>query len=232
MNNQRTEKLRSCGASLELHSVFYTIQGEGPYAGQPAVFVRLAGCNLQCPGCDTDYTSHRELISVFALTVKIKAVNKAATLVVITGGEPFRQGQALANLTEELLSLGYRVQVETNGSLYEQKFPYHKAMVVCSPKSGSLASLYYRYPNSIAAFKYVAMACQIAPDGLPTLALEHSASPQVARPPEDFNGPVFLQPMDEGDPIANARNLDACVASCKQHGYTLGIQIHKLIGEE
>src|SRR3954467_9071958 len=49
--------VRSDGNSLSIHSIFYTLQGEGPYSGCPAVFMRLAGCNLQCPGCDTDYTS-------------------------------------------------------------------------------------------------------------------------------------------------------------------------------
>lgn len=232
MNTQPIEKLVSGETLLDVHSVFYTIQGEGPFIGRPAVFVRLAGCNLQCPGCDTDYTSKRALYNNLALLEEVNRKNKAATLVVITGGEPFRQGIALCLFVDLLLANGYEVQVETNGTIYNQLFPYKEATVICSPKAGSLAKTFYQRPDSIAAFKYVARASQIAPDGLPTLALEHSAMPQVARPPEDFDGLVYLQPMDEGDPIANARNLDACIASCKKHGYTLGFQLHKLIGEE
>ena len=52
------------GNSLEVVDLWQTIQGEGPFAGMRAIFIRLAGCNLQCPFCDTDYTSKRETLEV------------------------------------------------------------------------------------------------------------------------------------------------------------------------
>jgi organic radical activating enzyme len=230
LNQQPIEKLihRDDGV-LDVHSVFYTIQGEGPFAGRPAVFVRLAGCNLQCPQCDTDYTSSRTLLPVAALVEMINEENHAATLVVITGGEPFRQN--IAPLVEALDDGGYQVQIETNGTLYNGEFPFSKAVVICSPKAGQLAKGFQLNPRAITAFKYVAQASTLAFDGLPTLALAHPASPQVARPPEGFIGPVYLQPVDERNITLNDDNLAACVKSCKQHGYTLGIQLHKHIGE-
>ena len=238
MNTQPTERRFSTVAGLlEVHSLFYTIQGEGPFAGRPAVFVRLAGCNLKCPLCDTDYTSNRICYWPSNLIGRVKATNKAATLVVITGGEPFRQN--LVPFVEMLLHNGFTVQIETNGTIYDPFFPYAETTVVCSPKTGKLALGYEADPAAIKAFKYVAQAGKMGSDGLPLLALGHSATPQVARPPEAFNGEVFLQPADEqggrilvGHSIANGNNLEACIASCKQHGYTLGIQIHKLIGEQ
>ena len=215
--------------ALDVHSVFYTIQGEGPYAGEPAIFIRLAGCNLQYPKCDTDYTSSRTLLPIEAVVEMVIEENVAATLVVITGGEPFRQN--ISPLVKSLIACGYRVQIETNGTIFDGDFPFEKATIVCSPKAGQLAKGFQLNPNAIKAFKYVAQASTLASDGLPTLALAHPASPQVARPPEGFTGPVYLQPVDEQNEFANKANLAACVKSCKQHGYTLGIQLHKLIGE-
>ncbi|WP_046973456.1 7-carboxy-7-deazaguanine synthase QueE, partial [Dyella japonica] len=96
-----------------------TIQGEGPFCGQPAVFVRLAGCNLQCPGCDTNYTSNRKKMSHSDIWQEIVHVTGEAKtkLVVITGGEPFRQPEVV-NFINYLIDMkGYRVQVETNGTM-------------------------------------------------------------------------------------------------------------------
>jgi len=233
MNNQPISKqTHHQQGTLEIHSIFYTIQGEGPYTGHPAVFVRLVGCNLQCPLCDTDYTSQSFWFNPERLLDKVRETNQAATLVVITGGEPFRQN--LIPAVTLLLDSGFAVQIETNGTYYQEGFPYDRAIVVCSPKAGKLAKGLRDNPHSVHAFKYVAQAGKIAHDGLPMLALEHPATPMVARPPEAFSGLVYLQPVDEGweNPSSNSDNLAACVDSCKTHGYTLCIQIHKLIGEE
>ncbi len=239
MNKQKIQKLNiNPSGILDVHSVFYTIQGEGPFAGRPAVFIRLSGCNLRCPLCDTDYTGQRRPMWPNELVERVKATNRAATLVVITGGEPFRQN--MIPFVLRLLDSGYTVQIETNGTLYHHNFPYDRVTVVCSPKTGKLAAGYYEHPEVITAFKYVTQAGKIDGDGLPTTVLEHSATPHVARPPEGFEGEIFLQPADEIEEYGNgligtarsANNMDACVQSCKQHGYTLGIQIHKLIGVE
>jgi 7-carboxy-7-deazaguanine synthase len=227
MNTQPPEKqyLHPQGL-LQIHSIFYTIQGEGPYSGRPAVFVRLSGCNLQCPLCDTDYTSERRMVGPVGLVELVNECNVAASLVVITGGEPFRQN--IVPATNALLDAGYQVQVETNGTLVLYDFPFDRATVVCSPKTGSLAK-----GLRVDAFKYVMQAGQIDSDGLPLTALAHPAHLRTARPYEAFNGPVYVQPADiTGEPFETDANLEACIASCKEHGYTLGIQIHKMIGEE
>lgn len=217
-------------ATIDVHSLFCTIQGEGPFAGHPAVFVRLAGCNLQCPMCDTDYTSEREAVEAHMLAAKCHQLanpNRAVsrTLVVITGGEPFRQN--IREFVTHLLNEGFLVQIETNGTLY-QDLPWCKDLtIVCSPKTGSINKHLLPHIN---AFKYVLSADSVSPfDGLPMKALNHPNSGRVARPPIGFSGTIYLQPIDDHGGTFMTDHLTACVKSCMTHGYTLGFQLHKLI---
>src|SRR5262245_30518232 len=95
LNHQTKEKSEaSYGSALYVNSIFQTIQGEGPLSGERAIFLRLAGCNLQCPLCDTEYTKRNEW-SIETVVDKIIEnqfpENRHNQLVVITGGEPFRQ---------------------------------------------------------------------------------------------------------------------------------------------
>jgi organic radical activating enzyme len=231
MNQQPIEKqhLRANGM-LEVHSIFYTIQGEGPFGGVPAVFVRLSGCNLRCPLCDTDYTSQRRLVGPLGMVELVKEVNRTATLVVITGGEPFRQN--ITPAAEALLDAGFRVQVESNGTLYLPGFPYDRVATVVSPKAGTINKSLAEHQEAIYAMKYVLQAGFRAPDGLPSTCLAHPAAPMVARPPASFKGHLFLQPADEKDEAKNAANLSEAVESCLDNGFILGIQIHKIINKE
>jgi 7-carboxy-7-deazaguanine synthase len=211
------------GQQLLVHSVFYTIQGEGPFAGCPALFVRLGGCNLQCPGCDTEYTDGSQWLSVSEL---IGSFADNVQLVVITGGEPFRQN--ISMFANTLIALGIKVQVETNGTLPPSPGLRESVAIVCSPKTGKVNKLLL---PRIVAWKYVGRAQDLAcDDGLPVMALGHSAVPRLARP-IGF-APVYLQPMDEQDPKLNALHQKAVVDSCLKHGYRLCLQIHKIIGVE
>lgn len=210
-----------------VHSIFYTIQGEGPFAGRPAVFVRLAGCNLQCPACDTEYTGG-ELLSPEQVIDRVHAMTTQRTLVVISGGEPFRQniGPLVARL-----SRGFDVQIETNGTLYLPGFPYDQATIVCSPKAGVIQRKLQPY---IDALKYVLHADSIRPeDGLPIRALGHTAVPYVARPTAAMERlkTIYVQPIDENE-SENPRHLAATIKSAQDHGYTLCLQLHKIIGME
>lgn len=221
---------------LDVHSLFYTIQGEGPFTGVPAVFLRLAGCNLQCPSCDTDYTDSRKLMGISEIVDHIKDAHKVKSgLVVITGGEPFRQD--LSELLQQLIDAGFYVQIETNGTLEPSKFKYSQSpdlrrgvYIVCSPKAGKVNATIDRMA---CAYKYVIAHDSVHPkDGLPLLALSHSAKPHVARPGNGFQGMIYLQPMDSRNPLTNEKNLKTAIASCLEYGYTLQLQVHKLLDME
>ena len=100
---------------LTVNEIFYSIQGESTHAGRPCVFVRLTGCNLRCRYCDTRYAYHQgSEMPVARVVAQLNAFN--CKLAAITGGEPLLQA-ATPLLVEQLLEAGYRVLVETNGSL-------------------------------------------------------------------------------------------------------------------
>jgi len=108
---------------LKLSEVFESIQGEGPSAGLPCVFVRLATCNLHCSYCDTKYTwdwqnyDYEREVRVVPLAVLAERITSSGTgRLVITGGEPLLQQAALSELLASLPSELY-VEIETNGTL-------------------------------------------------------------------------------------------------------------------
>jgi len=100
---------------LKVGEIFYSIQGESTHAGRPCVFVRLAGCNLDCSYCDTRYAREGgEPLS--RETIVARAAGYRCRLIEITGGEPLLQEETPA-LVAALLDRGLEVLVETNGSL-------------------------------------------------------------------------------------------------------------------
>jgi 7-carboxy-7-deazaguanine synthase len=100
---------------VHVSEIFYSIQGETSYAGRPCMFVRLAGCNLDCSYCDTRYARHGGTpMSVDSIVQKV--AEHPVRLVMVTGGEPLLQDET-PELIRRLNSSGHLVLVETNGSL-------------------------------------------------------------------------------------------------------------------
>lgn len=98
---------------LKVNEIFYSIQGEGPHTGMPAVFVRLAGCSMGCEFCDTKYAaSQGEDMSVGQILQKMNLY--PCRNAVITGGEPTEQD--FAPLTQELKKQNWTVHMESNGA--------------------------------------------------------------------------------------------------------------------
>jgi 7-carboxy-7-deazaguanine synthase len=229
MNTQPPEKQVPVGVddTLVVNSIFYTIQGEGIFAGCPAVFIRLAGCNLQCPGCDTEYLARTRMHPAeIEGRVREIAENAHRPLVVITGGEPFRQ--SIGTLCAFLLFCGYTVQIETNGTLY-QPMPYdhERLTIICSPKTGEVNP---KLLPHVDAFKYVLRSNSVCPDdGLPLRVLDHPGK-KVFRAPKGHPAIIYVQPEDEGSEEINKFNLEAAKASCLKHGHVLCLQLHKIIG--
>jgi organic radical activating enzyme len=189
---------------LALAETFYSVQGEGTWTGTPAVFVRLAGCNLNCRFCDTDY-SLKAYASVASIVARVRELGGTCPTVILTGGEPLAQRESSA-LIDALRGDGRRVHIESNGSIAVD-LPTDVWLTV-SPKE--------RLDPRMAAR---ANEVKLIVDGrVPTEWLDAFASREV---------PTFLQP--EGNKAANvALALEAAKALPAR--LRLGLQTHKFIG--
>ena len=100
---------------LRLIEIYPSIQGESTWAGKPCVFVRLAGCNLRCTWCDSEFTftggEHKSIHEVVE-----EACSHGIQVVEVTGGEPLAQRQAIP-LMKTLIERGKTVLLETSGSI-------------------------------------------------------------------------------------------------------------------
>lgn len=221
-----------------VQEIFSTIQGEGPFTGIPAVFVRLAGCNLRCSFCDTDFESNwNNVFTTDELVQRIKDVGDGEELVVLTGGEPFLQH--LSGLIRALRNAGGpHVQIETAGTVWDpgmdaEGLSYTDQVnrtvfytpggpdysIVVSPKT---PKIHKEIERRAIAWKYIIDKSMADLDDLP---------PDVAHPPISVpSHHIYLQPMDEprfaGMSAANQR---ATINLCRTLGYRFSLQVHKAV---
>ncbi len=127
--------------TLIISEIFYSLQGESTHAGEPFVFIRLAGCNLRCKYCDTRFAWFRENGTPMSFERILGSVEKYAPIkkILITGGEPLLQKPAKAFI-KLLDKKGYTVLVETNGSLNIAGLPKRVVAVmdIKTPSSGHI----------------------------------------------------------------------------------------------
>ena len=217
---------------LWVQTIFSTLQGEGSHAGTPSIFIRLAGCNLTCEFCDTDFESAFESPVNFVTVIHISTIVNRMSVqypgcknIVITGGEPFRQN--FIPLAAHLLDLGFTVEVETAGTLWIDDFDKiaRDCHVTISPKTPKLNPDMERVAS---AYKYV-----VGEDNAP--AFGHRVPSTMSGKPlplPTLSQPIFIQPMDDQSVFKAERNIAAAVELVKQTGWRLSVQTHKYIGVE
>lgn len=188
---------------MKVNEIFYSLQGEGFHTGTASVFVRLSGCNLRCPFCDTDHLSGMEMTEE---EIVAKVCEFPARHVVITGGEPS------LFLTETMVDLlhqhGKFVAVETNGT---HLLPDNIDWVTLSPKDAfvSQGTPVIEHCNEI----------KVVYDGSPLHDYGHIRA--------DHH---FLQPCDTGDSERNARIVSDAISYIQSHPqWRLSLQTHKII---
>jgi 7-carboxy-7-deazaguanine synthase len=218
-----------------LIEIYKSVQGESSFAGLPCIFVRLAGCNLRCSWCDSEYTftgGHKmSLAEVMAEVKKLAPVK----LVEITGGEPMLQEREVVPLMEQLLTEGYEVLIETSGERPLANVPtrVRKIVDVKCPGSGEGGS--FRLENLAAITRGDEVKFVIADredyEFARGFVREHKL--------ETLAGNVLFSPAFRKDagPDRDARN---CLLDPKELvdwiledglAVRLGLQIHKFIWE-
>jgi len=127
---------------MHLIELYKSVQGESSFAGVPCIFVRLAGCNLRCAWCDSEYTfSGGKPFTQDEIVAQIEAL-APCKLIEFTGGEPMLQARELLPLMERLLAEGYTLMIETSGErpLAEVPKAVHKIVDVKCPGAGAAAN--------------------------------------------------------------------------------------------
>lgn len=201
------------GSRLDVQEIFATFQGEGPYTGYPSVFIRLGGCNLACNFCDTEFDSFQNITIEEILKRVLELAQNQQKLIVITGGEPFRQ--PIERLCQELVARKFLVQIETNGTLYRE-IP-KEVKIICSPKNPN-GKYHQIRPDLLAridAFKFIISA----------------TNPNYQDISDVGQGeiPVYLQPMDEYDIEKNRRNAARVLELAQKYNARISLQIHKIL---
>lgn len=188
---------------MKVNEIFYSLQGEGFHTGTASVFIRLSGCNLRCPFCDTDHQSGTEMTEE---EIVAKASEFPASHVVITGGEPSLF--LTENLVDKLHQKGKFVAVETNGT---HPLPANVDWITLSPKDAFV-------PEGIPAIQ----SCneiKVVYDGSPLHDYSHIRA--------DYR---FLQPCDTSDSHKNARIVRDAISYILSHPqWRLSLQTHKII---
>jgi len=201
-------------------SPFVTVQGEGPYAGHAATFIRLHGCNLRCTFCDTQFSDPNDPIVPVTDLVAQCIINKHR-LVVITGGEPMRQN--IVPLCTTLTDGGFTVQVETAGLLWLEGIE-KVAKLVVSPKT---KNIHPKIREHAAAFKYIISQRNLHYGFLPNTSTQPNEAEIAPMAWPRPGAPVYLSPCDEYDEAQNKLNRKLVARMAIKHNVIAGLQLHK-----
>lgn len=227
--------------NININEVFVSVQGEGYRAGQPAIFVRLQGCHIGCPFCDTRYAwktrvddlTPCKIDGVIETLLFWKERYPNINLIVLTGGEPFEQLEAVYELVHTIKDTkpltDMVISIETSGGIDEPN------------------------ENKLGMLINVAGECEI------------TLSPKLAKPPfgwfftwchsvklligkSGYIGPgsiqgiknkvthalvmgnrLYLQPLDWGSESDKAQINEMCINMSLKHGLPISIQAHKFL---
>lgn len=195
-----------------INEIFYSLQGEGLFAGTAAVFVRFSGCNLKCPFCDTDFSNYVEMTAQEILDEVKKADYGDCGHIIVTGGEPTLQWDEELS---KVLRKDYYVHMETNGT---RELQGEVDYLTISPKGqwlGKAAELVIK--------EY---------DEIKVVVDEDTDLEQLSKLYEkmDTLAQLYIQPCDTGFIKRNAEIIKKCVEFVKMFpSWNLSLQQQKIL---
>lgn len=194
---------------------FYSLQGEGMWTGVPMTFIRLAGCNLNCPWCDTDYTE-KERMTIQQI---VDYARSGPERVVITGGEPLIHGEKLVLLALELAEDDKLIHLESNGRVHIGEIYDSFAWVAISPKEGVIQEESLQYADE------VKLPWKYAFD-------EKYGEDAVRRTRDIYDGPLYLLPIANGQQFVDSTVCSAVGFAMTHLELNIGVchQLHKCFG--
>jgi len=204
---------------LKINEIFWSFQGEGLRVGVPSIFLRLAGCSVQCPYCDTKDSWKSDAGAVLSMSIEeiLPVIEKhkkkyPQSQVVITGGEPLEQD--LSGITAALKKKNNFLSLETNG-LHFQDLPVDWWTV--SPKDVTGYFIHRELLKKINEIKLVVDK---------NLAVEVIKRTRSLVP---VSVPIFLQPeANDKDRYINTFSLFRQCQEEKLENTRCGIQLHKI----
>lgn len=202
---------------MKLNEIFTSIQGEGRHAGTPARFIRLSGCNLSCPFCDTDHTSQFEL-SPEQLAINLSEM-AGQTNIIWTGGEPLLQQEEILE-TIDLMDGTYKHHIETNGTIpIADPARFHH--IAISPKSPLvLRQSINRYTgHENVEFKIVARSVTGAMDLLRDAEVDFRQNNQI----------TLMRITDPDETLGTMMSKDFLfMVDCMTYGFRWSPRLHKI----
>jgi organic radical activating enzyme len=207
--------------TLKINEIYETVQGEGLLVGKPSLFIRLQGCNLRCPWCDQPGSLSQE--GGKEITLKdliLRARRSPFRHAVITGGEPFTCSN-LHLIVQSLIEEGFSVQIETNGTLFQDELlPLVEGVhITCSPKG---VAGYFVHPSIL---KYASELKFVVDESLSEEVLLREEFISFHR-----RGLTVLQPeSNKGEMFKKALRIQRNLSPM---GFELRVipQVHKFLG--
>lgn len=216
-------------SGYRVSEVYPTIQGEGFYAGRPLTILRLQGCGVGCPWCDTKHSwpEQGELHDAQAVVKMVQDVCGGLRTVLVTGGEPAEQ--ELLGLAMALKQAGFTLHLETSGTAAGHLSSLQLwGWVTVSPKVNMPGGKPIVKDVIWAAdeLKFVIGKQEHVDEAIAFLE-GHLSKTRVVQAREGREGSqvISVQPLS-----ANEKATKICVEAAMRHGFRLSLQQHKVLG--